>query len=78
MRYLLIIYKTAEIFSDILISRESTVQVISRDDKGKKLSKGGSIMSVRLVPVEGKGIPIEAKTTDCGDGTYLLSSHHSS
>ena len=66
-------YTTVEIPSDILISRKSTIQVISRDDKGKELSKGGAVVSGRLVPVEKKGIPIEAKTTDFKDGTYLLS-----
>ena len=30
-------------------------------------------MSGRLVPVKERGTPIKAKTTDCGDGTYLVS-----
>ena len=60
-------------FNDVLVDKESTVKVVSRDSKGKELSKGGAIVSGRLVPVEEKGIPIKAKTTDCGDGTYLVS-----
>ena len=55
------------------IKKELNVKVVSRDSKGKKLSKGGAIVSGRLVPVKEKGTPIEAKTTDCGDGTYLVS-----
>ena len=55
------------------IKKATTVKVVSRDSKGKKLSKGGALVSGRLVPVKEKGTPIEAKTTDCGDGTYLVS-----
>ena len=55
------------------IEKELNVKVVSRDSKGKKLSKGGALVSGRLVPVEEKGTPIEAKSTDCGDGTYLVS-----
>ena len=55
------------------IEKETTVKVVSRDSKGKKLSKGGAIVSCRLVPVKEKGTPIEAKSTDYGDGTYLVS-----
>ena len=60
-------------FNDVLVDKESTIRIISRDSKGKELSKGGAIVSGRLVPVEEKGRPIEAKSTDCGDGTYLVS-----
>ena len=55
------------------IAKETTAKVVSRDSKGKDLSKGGAIVSGILVPVEEKGTPIEAKSTDCGDGTYLVS-----
>ena len=55
------------------VEKELNVKVISRDSKGKELSKGGAIVSGRFVPVGEKGRPIEAKSTDCGDGTYLVS-----
>ena len=55
------------------IEKERKVKVVSRDSKGKMLSKGGAIVSGRLVPVKENGTPIEAKTTDCGNGTYLVS-----
>ena len=64
---------TAVVPLSACIEKELNVKVISRDSKGKELSKGGAIVSGRLVPVEEKGIPIEAKITDCGDGTYLVS-----
>ena len=60
-------------FNDVLVDKESTIRIISRDSKGKELSKGGAIVSGRFVPVEEKGRPIEAKSIDCGDGTYLVS-----
>ena len=59
-------------FNDVLVDKESTIRIISRDSKGKELSKGGAMVSGKLVPVEEKGRPIEAKSTDCGDGTYLV------
>ena len=55
------------------IKNELKVKIISRNNKGKELSKGGALVSGRLVPVKEKGTPIEAKSTDCGDGTYLVS-----
>ena len=55
------------------IKKELNVKVVSRGSKGKKLSKGGAIVSGRLVPVKKKETPIKAKSTDCGDGTYLVS-----
>ena len=55
------------------VGKEFKIKVVSKDEKGKSLSKGGAIVSGRLVPVEEKATPIEAKTTDCGDGTYLVS-----
>ena len=64
---------TAVVPLSAYIEKETTVEVVSRDSKGKKLSKGGAIVSGRLVPVEEKGTPIEAKSTDCGDGAYLVS-----
>ena len=64
---------TAVVPLSACIEKELNVKVVSRDSKGKKLSKGGAIVSGRLVPVEEIGTPIEAKTTDCGDGTYLIS-----
>ena len=64
---------TAVVPRSVHIDKELKFKVISRDSKGKELSKGGAIVSGRFVPVEKKGIPIEAKTTDCGDGTYLVS-----
>ena len=64
---------TAVVPLNACIERETTVKVVSRDSKGKKLSKGGALVSGRLVPVKEKGTPIEAKSTDCGDGTYLVS-----
>ena len=63
----------AEVASRIYADKELKIMVISRDDKGKELSKGGAIVSGRLVPVKEKGTPIEAKSTDCDDGTYLVS-----
>ena len=54
------------------MEKELKVIVISRDGRGKQLSKGGAIVSGRLVPVEEKRKLIEAKTTDCDDGTYLV------
>ena len=39
----------------------------------KQLSKGDAIVSGRLVPVGEKRKPIEAKNTDCDDGTYRFS-----
>ena len=60
-------------FNDVLIDKESTVRVIYRGSKGKKLSKRDAVVSGRLVPVKEKGTPIEAKTRDCGDGTFLVS-----
>ena len=64
---------TAVVPLSACIEKELNVKVVSRDSKGKKLSKGGAIVSGRLVPVEEIGTPIEAKSTDCGDGTYLVS-----
>ena len=64
---------TAVVPLSACIEKELNVKVVSRDSKGKKLSKGGAIVSGRLVPVKEKGTPIEVKTTDCGDGTYLVS-----
>ena len=64
---------TAVIPRSVGIEKELNVKLISRDSKGKELSKGGAIVSGRFVPVEEKGRPIEAKSTDCGDGTYLVS-----
>ena len=64
---------TAVVPLSVNIDKETTVKVVSRDSKGKELSKGGAIVSGRLVPVKEKGTPIEAKSTDCGDGTYLVS-----
>ena len=64
---------TAVVPLSAYIEKELNVKVVSRDSKGKKLSKGGAIVSGRLVPVKEKGIPIEARSTDCGDGTYLIS-----
>ncbi|XP_041346943.1 E3 ubiquitin-protein ligase TRIM71-like [Gigantopelta aegis] len=60
-------------FNDVVVEKELNIRIISRDSKGKELSKGGAIVSGRFVPVEKKGRPIEAKSTDCGDGTYLVS-----
>ena len=64
---------TAVVPRSACIEKELNVKVVSRDSKGKELSKGGALVSGRLVPVGEKGIPIEAKSTDCGDGTYLVS-----
>ena len=64
---------TAVVPLSVLIEKELNVKVISRDSKGKELSKGGAIVSGRFVPVEKKGRPIEANSTDCDDGTYLVS-----
>ena len=64
---------TAVVPLSVHIEKELNVKVISRDSKGKELSKGGALVSGRFVPVEKKGRPIEAKCTDCGDGTYLVS-----
>ena len=55
------------------VDKELMVKLISRDSKGRELSKGGAMVRGRFVPVEEKGTPIEAKATDCGDGTYLVS-----
>ena len=63
---------TAEIPPHVVIGKELKINIVCRDNGGKELSKGGAIVSGRLVPVEEKGTPIEAKTTDCGDGTYLV------
>ena len=64
---------TAVVPRSTYTGKETTVKVVSRDSKGKKSSKGGALVSGRLVTVEEKGTPIEAKSTDCGDGTYLVS-----
>ena len=64
---------TAVVPRSVGIEKELNVKVVSRDSKGKELSKGGALVSGRFVPVEKKGRPIEAKSTDCGDGTYLVS-----
>ena len=64
---------TAEVPLRAYVAKETTVKVVSRDNNGKKLSKGGAIVSGRLVLAKGKRTPIEAKTTDCNDGTYLVS-----
>ena len=64
---------TVEVPPHLQVNKELNVKVVSRNGKGKKLSKGGAIVSGRLVPVEEKGTPIKAKITDCGDGTYLVS-----
>ena len=64
---------TAVVPLSVHIEKELNVKVISRDSKGKELSKGGALVSGRFVPVKKKGRPIEAKCTDCGDGTYLVS-----
>ena len=64
---------TAGVPPHLQVNKELNVKVVSKDSKGKELSKGGAIVSGRLVPVEEKGTPIEAKSTDCGDGTYLIS-----
>ena len=63
---------TAVVPRSVLIEKELKVKVISRDAKGKELSKGGAIVRGRLVPVKEKQTPIEANSTDCGDGTYLV------
>ena len=63
---------TAVVPLSVHIEKELNVKVVSRDSKGKELSKGGALVSGRFVPVEKKGIPIEAKSTDCCDGTYLV------
>ena len=55
------------------VGKELKIKVVSKDEKGKELSKGGAIVSGRFVPVGEKGRSIEAKSTDCGDGTYLVS-----
>ena len=57
----------------ITIGKESKLKVISRDGKGKELSKGGATVSGSLTPFEEKGTTIQVKTTDCGDGTYIVS-----
>ena len=64
---------TAVVPSHIIVGKEHKVKVVSRDSKEKELCKGGAIVSSRLVPAKEKGTPIEAKSTDCGDGTYLVS-----
>ena len=63
---------TAEVPLRVYASKELKIIVISRDTKGKELSKGGAIVRGRLVPVKEKKTPIEANSTDCGDGTYLV------
>ena len=64
---------TAVVPLSVHIEKELNIKVVSRDSKRKKLSKGGALVSGKLVPFEKKGRPIEAKSTDCGDGTYLVS-----
>ena len=64
---------TAVVPLNACIEKELNFKVVSRDSKGKELSKGGALVSGRFVPVEKKGRAIEAKITDCGDGTYLVS-----
>ena len=64
---------TAEVPSWIYVDRELKISVISRDGEKKEFSKGSALVSGRLVPVKERGTPIEAKSTDCGDGTYLVS-----
>ena len=66
-------HTTAVVPLSACVKNELNIKVLSRDCQGKELSKGGAIVSGRLVPVKEKGTPIEAKTTDCGDGTYLVS-----
>ena len=66
-------HTSAEVPLHIHASEELKITIISRDDKGNELSKGGAIVSSKLVPIINKGMPIEAKTTDCGNGTYLVS-----
>ena len=60
---------TAEVPLQVYAGKELKILIISRDDKGKELSKGGAIVSGRFVSVKKK--PIEAKITDCGNGIYL-------
>ena len=66
-------HTTAVVPLSACVKNELNIKVLSRDCKGKELPKGGALVSGRLVPVKEKGTPIEAKSTDCGDGTYLVS-----
>ena len=66
-------HTTAVVPLSACVKNELNIKVLSRGCKGKELSKGDAIVSGRLVPVKEKGTTIEAKTTDCGDGTYLVS-----
>ena len=66
-------HTTAEVPAYVHTSEELKITVISKSEKGKKLSKGGTIVSGKLVPAKEKGTLIEANATDCGDGTYLVS-----
>ena len=63
-------YTTAKVPSCVEVGKELNVKVISRDNKGKELFNGGAIVSGRFIPI---GTTIQAKTTDFGDGTYLIS-----
>ena len=38
---------------------------MTKDEKGRELSKGGTIVSSKLVPAKEKEILIEANTIDC-------------
>ena len=58
----------AEIPSHIVVDREFTVKVVSRDRNGKELFCGGETVDGKLVPVEDKGT-----TDDSHNGTYLVS-----
>ena len=63
-------HTTAKVPSCVKVGKELNVKVISRDNKGKELFNGGATVSGRFIPV---GTIIQAKTTDFGDGTYLIS-----
>ena len=73
MSYLLIIEQHAMMYLNTCTKTDLKVKVGSRDSEGKELSKGDAIVRGKLIPVIEKGIPIEAGTTDHGDGTYLVS-----
>ena len=40
------------------------VKVGSRDSEGKEISKGGTIVRSKIIPVIKKGTPIEVRTTN--------------
>ena len=64
---------TAEIPSHIQVGKELKVKMVLKDSKGKKFSKGCAIVTGSLTPIEEKEKVIQAKTTDCGDSTYIVS-----